>query len=250
MLKKERENEIVNILRSHDGYAEVKTLCAEMYVSESSVRRDLTRLEEKGIVNRVYGGAELVNIFSLASDFNVRRGHNSAQKQTIAKKAAKLIREGDVIFLDQSSSAFYLAREIVSAHKCRITVATNNIEIIGLLSESSVNVISSGGTLSRENRTCLVGNDAQATFDGICADRMFFSTKALSEDGVVSDCAREEIFVRNAMLRNAREKVFLCDLEKIGASAAYKQCTLGDVDYLVCEEKAEGFGRFDCLKKL
>lgn len=155
MLKKERENEIVNILRSHDGYAEVKTLCAEMYVSESSVRRDLTRLEEKGIVNRVYGGAELVNIFSLASDFNVRRGHNSAQKQAIAKKAAKLIREGDVIFLDQSSSAFYLACEIVSAHKCRITVATNNIEIIGLLSESSVNVISSGGTLSREKRTCL-----------------------------------------------------------------------------------------------
>lgn len=52
------------------------------------------------------------------------------------------------------------------------------------------------------------------------------------------------------MLRNAREKVFLCDLEKIGASAAYKQCTLDDIDYLVCEEKAEGFGRFDRLKKL
>lgn len=245
MLKRERENEIVAALQKRSGFATVKELCEEMYASESSIRRDLTHLESKGIVNRVYGGAELVNIFSAVSDFKVRSSHNSVQKQIIAKKAASLIKDGDVIFLDQSSSAFYLAREL--RYNNHITVVTNNIEIIGLLSDGSVNVISSGGTLSRENRTCLIGNDAQRVFGEIFADKVFFSTKSLSYDGEVSDCARDEIFVRNAMLAHARERVLLCDLEKIGSRSSYLQCTLSDIDYLVCEKRPECFESFEKL---
>lgn len=246
MLKKERENEIINILRQNDGFATVKALCDEMYVSESSVRRDLTALEEQGIVKRIYGGAELLNIFSGAIDFRVRAVHNSSEKQCIAKKAVKLIKDGDVIFLDQSSSAFYLAREIV--HKSGLTVVTNNIEIISLLSDSNVEVISSGGILCRGNRTCLVGNIAQAAFDGIFADKLFFSTKSISKNGDISDCSMEEVFVRNAMLKNAREKIFLCDTEKIGTCASYRQCTLSETDYLVCEREINVFEDYKNLK--
>lgn len=248
MLKKERENEIINILRESDGFATVKALCEKMYVSESSIRRDLTSLEKNGVVKRIYGGAELLNIFSGAIDFRVRAVHNSFEKQCIAKKAVKIIKDGDVIFLDQSSSAFYLACEIVN--KNRVTVVTNNIEIIGLLSDSHIDIISSGGILSRENRTCLVGKGAEATFEGIFADKLFFSTKSISQNGEISDCSMEEVFVRNAMLKNAREKIFLCDSEKIDTIASYRQCALSEINYLICEKDIDCFKNYNNLKIL
>lgn len=245
MLKKERESEIINILKNNDGFVTVKSLCQRMYASESSVRRDLTSLERQGIVHRVYGGAELINIYSEALDFKSRSYHNSAEKQVIAQKAIKLIKDNEVIFLDQSSSAYYLANELIN--KSNLTVVTNNIRIINMLSDSNLKVISSGGMLSRENRTCLIGDDASETFQNIYADKVFFSTKALSYDGEITDCTREEVFVRQSMLKNARKKIFLCDSEKIGSYASYRQCSLNEINYMICEKDLTAFGKFKNL---
>lgn len=235
MLKKERENEIVNMLSECGGYATVKSLCEKIYSSESSIRRALSSLESKGVINRVYGGAELTGDFSHIIDFKKRAYHNSEAKIAIAKKASKLVNDNDVIFLDQSSSAFYLAREIVNIPK--ITIVTNNIEIISLLSSYKINVISSGGTLSRENRTCLIGSNACAAFENIYADTVFFSVKSLSENGNLYDCTLDETAVRNEMLRNARKKVFLCDSTKVGTSSPYKQCNISDIDIIISEKE-------------
>ena len=233
MLKGEREREIISFLKEHDGFATVKELCQKLYASESSIRRDLSALEGRRVIRRTHGGAELVNNVSGAIAFNQRAHHNVSAKKAIAKKAATLINDGDVIFLDQSSSAFYLANEIVLNNS--LTVVTNNIEIISLLSTSGVKTISSGGMLSPDNRSCLVGRDAHYIFENIHADLAFFSTKSLSSDGIISDCVREEVLVRAAMLKNCSKKVFLCDSEKFFTLSAYKQCTLGDIDYLVSE---------------
>lgn len=234
MLKNEREREILNLLKERDGFSTVKELCSALYSSESSIRRDLSVLERRGVIRRTYGGAELVTNFSSAISFNQRAHHNIAAKKAIAKKAMELVKNGDVIFLDQSSSAFYLAQELSSNNT--LTVITNNIEIISLLSTTSIKTISSGGTLSPDNRACLLGRDAHYIFENIYADVVFFSTKSLSNDGIISDCAREEVLVRGAMLKNAAKKVFLCDSEKFGTSSAYKQCTLDEIDVLVSED--------------
>lgn len=246
MLKNEREREILNLLKERDGFSTVKELCSALYASESSIRRDLSVLEKRGVIRRTYGGAELVTNFSNAIAFNQRAHHNIAAKKAIAKKAVALVKNGDVIFLDQSSSAFYLAEELASNDT--LTVVTNNIEIISLLATTSIKTISSGGTLGPDNRACLLGRDAHYIFENIYADVVFFSTKSLSNDGIISDCVREEVLVRGAMLKNAAKKVFLCDSEKFGTHSAYKQCTLSDIDYLVSEnERAELFATYNNL---
>ena len=239
MLKNERQREIINLLKLHDGFATVSELCSSLYASESSIRRDLSALEGRGIIRRTHGGAELVTNFSNAIAFNKRAYHNMAAKKAIAKKAASLISDGDVVFLDQSSSAFYLANEILD--KSSLTVVTNNIEIVSLLSNTKIKVICSGGALSTDNRTCLVGRDAEYAFENVYADLVFFSTKSISHDGIISDCEREEVLVRNAIIKNAAKKVFLCDSEKLGTHSAYKQCTVLDIDYLVCENDSALF---------
>jgi len=243
MFYKEREQEILSILKTTNSFVTVKTLCDTLYASESSIRRDLRAMEERGLVKRSYGGAVLENNYSNIVTFNRRTRQNVNEKREIAKKAISFIKDGDIIFLDQSSTAFYLADEI--KNRSSLTVVTNNIEIMMLLSNSKIKLISSGGCLSDENRNCLIGSDAQRTFENIYADVMFFSVKAVSEDGVVTDCSREEVAVRDAMLKNAAKKVLLCDSSKFDRRAPFKQCELKDVDVLISEvDRAQHFAAY------
>lgn len=235
MFNKERQQEILSILKIN-GFVSVKQLCDTLFASESSIRRDLKSLEERGIIKRSYGGASLENNFSNIVTFNHRTRQNVNQKRDIAKKAVSLINDGHIIFLDQSSTSFYLATELMN--RSSLTVVTNNIEILLLLSNSRIKVISSGGFLSDENRNCLIGGDAQKTFENIFADYMFFSVKGISNDAVVTDCSIEEISIRNAMLKNSDNKVLLCDSTKFGIRAPFKQCDLDDVDYLISEDSS------------
>jgi DeoR/GlpR family transcriptional regulator of sugar metabolism len=232
LLKNEREQEILTLLRE-SGYITVKQLGERLYASESSIRRALAGLENKGLVRRTYGGAELLEHHTNIVSFGARAHHNIDAKKDIAKKAAGLVRDGDVLFLDQSTTALFLAERLME--KSGLTVVTSNLQILSLLSQTTFTVYSSSGRLSESNRMCLVGADAQSTFAGIYADAVFFSANALSDDGIVSDCNREEVFVRNAMLQNADRRVFLCDSEKFGKHSAYHQCALTDVNVLISE---------------
>ena len=233
MLKNEREREIINLMKLQNGFITVNELCSLLYASKSSIRRDLTSLEDKGIIKRTYGGAELATSFSNIASFSKRAHHNMASKKVIAKKAAKLIKDRNIIFLDQSSTSFYLANELTE--RSSLTIITNNIDILSVLSGSKNKVVSSGGYLSPENRNCLIGADAQDTFENIYADIMFFSAKSLSSDGIISDYTREEVTLRNSMLKNSKKKVFLCDSTKFGTHSAYKQCSLSDIDCMISE---------------
>lgn len=249
MHNKERELEILNILKETNGFVTTQQLCDRLFASESSIRRDLRALEAQKLVKRSYGGVLPITNNSNIVTFNKRTKLNAEAKQDIAKKAASLIEDGQIIFLDQSSTDFYLANEII--HRTSLTVVTNNIEIMMLLSNSGMKIITSGGYLSNENRNCLIGGDAQKTFHNIYADIMFFSTKALSDDGIVTDCSREEILVREAMLNNSAKKVLLCDSSKFSARAPFKQCELRDVDYLISEgSTAQHFSEFQNKIKL
>lgn len=240
MHNREREQEILNILEASNGFVSTKKLGEMLFASESSIRRDLNRLEKQNLVKRSYGGVSTVANFSNIVTFNKRTKQNVDAKREIAKKAVNLIKDGDIIFLDQSSTAFYLVNEL--SDKKDITVVTNNIEIMMLVSKTNIKLICSGGYLSDANRICLIGGDAQKTFEDIFADIAFFSTKAVTKEGSITDCSREETIVRNAMLKNAREVVFLCDSSKFSHRASYKQCDIKDVDYIISEQdKAQRF---------
>lgn len=231
MLRYERTEEILNLLKEK-GHLTVAELCETLYTSESSIRRDLIRLEEKGLVKRHYGGVEIKRNSSIVP-FAARSHHNSAAKRIMAAKASELVKKGDIVFLDQSSSALYVAAELSA--KSGITVVTNNAEILSLLASSGLEVYASGGFLSPDNRNCLMGEDAHAVFKNMRADIVFFSAKALSEDGKIYDCNRSEVCIRQTMLDNAAKKVFLCDSEKFFGTAGYLQCELGGVDVIVSE---------------
>lgn len=232
MKEKTREQQILDILKAQ-GHTRVQALCSALYVSEATVRRSLATLERKGLIRRTHGGAALPENYTHVGPFRSRIILNSAAKRQIAEKAAALVSDGSIVFLDQSSTAFYLAEKLTE--KKGLTVVTNNIEIAACLSQTDFDVFLSGGQLCRNARMCLVGADAEQTFRQFYADFVFFSTRSLSENGILSDCNREEIHVRSAMLQNAAKKVFLCDSSKFSTTSGHIQCTLEDVDLLISE---------------
>ncbi len=221
-----------------------------LYTSASSIRRTLVDMENLNLVRRSYGEVEICENNAFVIPQNLRMNKDALQKKLIVKKAASLIHDSSVLFLDHSSTCTHLAYEITQ--KKGITVITNNIDVVMYLKDFSINLICSGGKVCTEDVDALVGVDAERIFENTRADLAFFSTHALSNDGTIYDCVYETVALRQKMLKNAQKKVCLCTENKLGIGSTYKQCTLGDIDYLVCEsDKAKIFANsFDNLTVL
>ena len=239
MYKTERQNEILKVL-AQEGYASVERLSKLLYASESSIRRDLNDLKQANLVIRNYGGVQLVRSNARDIAFSTRLHQRTLEKQRIARKAVELVNEKDIVFLDLSSSALFLAKELMG--KKRITIVTNNLEILCLEQPKGVTIYSSSGRVSSYRR-CLIGEMAHTIFQQIRAEYVFFSAGALSPDGVIYGTTMEEASITKTMLDNAVHKVFLCDSGKFDTYAGYRICDLKDVDYMVsevdCKEKFE-----------
>ncbi len=238
MYKCEREDEIMALL-SETEYATVDYLVKKINISASSIRRDLKNLEERGLVLRSYGGVKRANSMGKHIPFSLRSHENSTQKKQIARAAASLLHTGDVVFLDGSSSAFFLAELLPAIGG--ITVITNSIDVMAALSGYDIKVYGTGGMISNENRAVLVGGATQEYVQKLRADAFVFSVQAMTADGDFFDCYAEEVAVRNVMMRNAQRKIMLCDSSKWGKTSTFYQTSLSDVDYLITDKDPNQF---------
>lgn len=238
MYKCEREEEILAIVSETD-YVTVDYLARKMNISPSSIRRDLRNLEERGMVTRSYGGVRLANASGKHIPFSLRSHENSLQKKQIAKAAVRLVNPGDVVFIDGSSSAYFVAELLPSVGS--ITVITNSLDAMSYLSHYDVKVCCPGGLISAENKAVLVGGYTQSFLQGIHADVAFFSVQAVKEDGSFYDCYSEEVAVRRILMQNADRCVLLCDSSKCGRSSTFLQGHVRDIDYVVSDRDLNTF---------
>ncbi|MBR3643109.1 MAG: DeoR/GlpR transcriptional regulator, partial [Parasporobacterium sp.] len=132
MLAIERRNKILSLLQT-DKKVVVSELSESFRVSEETIRRDLERMEKEGYCTKTYGGAIIKEDSAVELPFTVRKNTNVAGKQQIAKLIAIMIRDGDQIMLDASSTAVFVAQNIKK--KKNITVITNSIEVLFELSD-------------------------------------------------------------------------------------------------------------------
>ena len=230
----EKEQELIDLLMSANTVLTVKNIAKQLYISEPTVRRYLTALASKGYVVRTHGGA-MIN-YNVSLNKNVplylRISSLSEEKNLIARNASKLIRDGDFIFLDASSSSFHLLPYLKNFHK--LTVCTNSLKTAITLAEMNIETIALGGDVNFSNLAC----NSQETLDMIKnfhADLMFFSCDALSIDGELTDNNREASYLRKQYMKNARTKVLLIDNTKLNKQCCHSLCALSDVDYCFCD---------------
>ena len=229
-MKDINEKKILEFLRTN-GYCSVEGLAEYLAVSPSTVRRTLNILQSKGLVERTHGGVQLNDQKSFTPSFTFRIHQNILEKKKIALSAIKLIKNGDLIFLDGSTSSFYIADYLSEFENIR--VVTNGIDTLSLLSKNKVCAYSTGGQVSKENRSVLIGKYAENTVNNFHADIAFFSAQSLTNNGEIYDCFEEENFIRKAMIQNSEIKVLLCDSTKIGSKSVFRLCSACDIDYIV-----------------
>lgn len=232
MYGNEREKEIMNLLEQN-YYVTVDYLAEKIHISPSSIRRDLKRLELKGLIIRSYGGAELNDSVNKQIPFQMRSHQNTQEKSLVACQAAALVKAGDVLFLDCSTSAYFMLEYLKNVKD--ITVITNNLMVMTACSEYNIRFFSTGGSPSSENSSCLIGSHTEAALRSFHADYFFFSVQSLTADGVLYDCFQNEIATRKIMMDNAEKNVFLCDHSKINHYSAYRLCNLSEVDFVISD---------------
>ena len=228
-----RYKEILSILEKN-GAVSIKNLISTLYVSEATVRRDLVALEKAGLLKRTFGGAKSIIDTKNQVPLSIRESLDSKAKNEICKKAAQLIKEGDTIFLDGSSTVQHLAKYIFDIKD--IVVVTYSIKTAALMCENHIKTYCAGG-LMLENSLVCIGNKAIEFVKTMNADICFISCKGIDDDGKFTDTSEEETALRKALMKNCSTRVMLMTLNKFGNTYLHTLCEASEVDYIISEEE-------------
>ena len=213
----------------------VRQLAGLLCVSEPTIRRDLTELSDKGFITKVYGGAIL---HRGAADreipFFFRQQEKSTVKAQMGAKAAELVRDGMVVMLDGSTSAFHLVPYL--AKKKDLIVVTSGAKTAVALAEANIRTFCTGGQMLIHSFS-YVGEQAERFIRDFNADILFFSCHGLTEEGLMTDPAIEEANLRKVMFRHCRKKVLLCDSSKFSKTCFYNIGHIRDIDHIISEKE-------------
>lgn len=231
MLKKERQNNILEIVKKRK-YCTVNFLSKQLFVAPITIRRDLSEMEAAGVITRLYGGATVPEYENREVPFVVRNKSNFSVKEKIAKKASKLIHEGDILFLDASSTVSHITEYLTPEQN--LTVITNSTFVAEKLNEKHIRCYLTGGMVV-ENSHSLLGSIAEDTLSGLYANICFFSAQGISEDGIISDQSESETALRRLMIKNSKSSYFLFDGSKLGKRFAFKICNASDITDVITD---------------
>ncbi len=224
-----RENQYINLLAQNPH--SVKELSEKLFISEPTARRDIAILQKKGLLICKRGIVTLkINSPDQRIPLFIRHLEQNEEKQAIARKAAKHIKDGYVIMLDASTTAFHLLPHLTELKN--ILVITNGAKTALEAASMGIRTICTGGELMSES-FCYVGTDAEMVLRNYNADLAFFSCRGISNDGIISDNSILENSMRKIMIKNSKKSYLLCDNSKIGKTYLNTLCNIKDLEGMI-----------------
>lgn len=204
-------------------------------VSKNTIRRDINELVEKGTIRKVYGGVS-ANSNSLVP-FDTRQIKNIYSKSLIAEEAAKLVADGDIIFVDSGTTTLNLADFLKP--KKNITVISNNLNFINkCVKYENLNVISTGGNLIRKANS-FVGSDTIELLKKYNINKAFMASTGISINNGVTNSSMQEYEIKKLVVQKSHSVCILVDHSKFGVSSLMTYCSMDNVDYIVTDKKPE-----------
>ena len=228
----DRDEKILNLLTQYNSM-KTEELAEHLYVSLSTLRRDLVRLEKKGLIVRTHGSAAIkMHSADEKIPFFLREQEQNSAKAQMARKAAGFVRDGYTIMLDGTTSAYAMIPYL--AEFKNLIVITSSDKSSFVLGQMGINNICTGGRMIPGSLS-YVGEDAQRTAAVYNADILFFSCRGISPDGMLTDNSVEENNLRRVMMSRCKKKVLLCDSSKLGKTCLHNLCHAREVDEIICE---------------
>jgi DeoR/GlpR family transcriptional regulator of sugar metabolism len=228
----ERHQQILALV-SERGVVSIAELTERLGVSHMTIRRDVQKLEEQGAVQSVSGGVQAPERVASEPSHQAKEGMFSRQKIAIGRLAARHIPANSCIYLDAGTTTLALAKQI--GERDDLTVVTNDFVIAGFLIEhSQCRIIHTGGTVCRENRSC-VGEAAAQALRGLFIDLAFISASSWSMRGL-STPNEDKVMVKKAIVEASRRCILLSDTSKYGKIATYLALPIAAFDAVITDE--------------
>jgi DeoR/GlpR family transcriptional regulator of sugar metabolism len=242
MLARQRDQRILRRLRE-SGSVSAQALATMLQVSPATIRRDLDRLQREGALERVYGGAFLVEKGrapagdeAIESPFDEVMARDAAAKDRVGAAAAGLVADGQVVLLDIGTTTMRIARALRGR---RVTVVTASLAVLDVLRDDpAADLVLLGGAL-RRNFQSLVGALTLDALASLRADLLFLSCTGVQPDGMVVDDITTEASVKRALLAAARSTVLVAPAAKFPGTGSLRICQLRDVGTVVTSEGAD-----------
>lgn len=235
MLPSERQEEILNRLTKY-RFASVEDLSSEFNVTPTTIRRDLEKLEESGLVVRSYGGARLKNEHQQEEPYAEKAVASLDSKRAIAGEAMKLVEDGMTVILDAGTTTMEIAK-LLAVSGLHVTAVTNDLPIASLLlSVPGIEVLVLGGKVIPETKSTQ-GELALQNFSSLNCDIAFIGTSAIQPDGVLYTPTEEKGVLKRKMIEKSGVSVLVTDASKYKKSGLYRVAELSDFDILITDIK-------------
>lgn len=237
MNKNQRLDELVKLV-DRAGSVTVSEIVESLKVSDMTVRRDLTELENQGKLTRIFGGAKSNKSPKYREvPHEEKLFKNIEAKRTVAKKAVEFIKDGDTIFLGPGTSVEVLADEITNKN---LRVITNCLPIFNdLLKKKSdtFKVFLLGGEM-REATQAFVGEMTNAIMDRMYFTKMFFSGNGI-KNGQIMTSSFEEAYTQKLALERSTECYLLIDSSKVGKEDFTTICPLSEITAVITDQTSD-----------
>ncbi|WP_419892753.1 DeoR/GlpR family DNA-binding transcription regulator [Oceanobacillus kimchii] len=234
MFASERRNKIINLLQEQKRIT-VKDIALQIGVSEATLRADLNKMENDGLLTRTHGGAVINDENENETSFSARKKRNKEEKIQICKNAFDLIEEKQCILLDASSTALELARLLNQSSK-RVTVVTSGIQTAFELKDNpDITTILIGGVVTKKSAS-IEGTLGIDILDSVNIDIMFTSANALSFENGLEDFNLYEVQLKKEIIRRASKVIALIDSTKIGKSSSAVFAKFDQIDRIITDQ--------------
>ena len=239
-LNRRSEQIIKYLLRT--GSASVEEILAVVGSSAPSIRRDLARLENRGLIRRTHGGATLVEPllyepFRYDSSFLAREQKHAVEKRRIGLAAAELVQANETVGLTAGTTTTHIGRSL--RHRDKIQVITNAINIgMELCNQPGIRTYLTGGVVPWAWSFSLTGNAALSFLDDVYMDKVFLSVTGLNAERGATTLETDEALVYRKMLKQAKQVIVVADSSKLDKVSPAFICPLSEIHMLITDHAA------------
>lgn len=232
----ERHSRILALLQQN-GSISVAQLSERFRVSEVTIRKDLSFLEQQKKLYRTHGSAILISPYISDRHVNEKEKKNVAEKQAIGAAAAALIEQNDSIIIASGTTMAFLAREIKP--EGRLTVITAAVPVTQILSQDpDIDVIQLGG-ITRTSSVSVVGPFAEQMLRNFNCSKLFIGVDGIDPEFGLTTTNMLEASLNRAMIEAAQKVVVLADSSKFGRRGFSKICDLESVDRIITDSNIQ-----------
>lgn len=228
----QRQQEILAALRRAGGSLRVHALARELRVTEETVRRNLKKLAEDGVVEKVHGGAQLAGLQD-EGDFRQRLSLRPSAKQRIASAVASMIGNGASLFLDVGSTTSFIA-DALRDHE-NLLVVTNSVSVAYKLATRNNNRVFMAGGELRAHDGGAFNRHAMEFANNFKTDFAILSVAGINADNGFMLFDLEEAEFSRSIISNAKTCIMAADSSKFGRPAPITLCDPARIDILVTE---------------